>query len=154
MPESSSTRSPRETVELMLRAAVSGTRGEIADLYAPDAVIEIPFAPDGIPTVTRGRETMRARMEAAASLFALDSVTDVTLHETTDPEVIVAEYRLNGHLTASGKQFSLTYVMITRVRDGLIVSSRDYGNPLETAALNQETDLGSVLKETAGPAGN
>lgn len=153
MPESTSARSPRETVELMLRTAVSGTRGEMADLYAPDAVVEIPFAPDGIPAVTRGRETMRARMEAAASLFAFDSVTDVTLHETTDPEVIVAEYRINGHLSSSGKQFSLTYVMVTRVRDGLIVSSRDYGNPLETAALREETDLGSVL-EKAAPTGD
>ena len=145
MPETASARTARETVELLLRTTVSGTRDQIADLYAPDVVIDIPFAPDGIPTVTEGRETMRARMNAAASLFAFDSVTDVRLHETGDPEVVVAEYRIHGHLTATGKQFSLAYINVTRVRDGRIVASRDYGNPLEMAALFQESGLGSRL---------
>lgn len=67
-----------------------------------------------------------------------DSVSDVTLHETTDPEPIIAEYRIHGRLTSSGKPFSLTYITVTRVRGGLIVWSRDYGNPLETAALAEE----------------
>jgi len=138
MPETGPVRTARETVELLLRTTVSGTRDQIADLYAPDVVIEIPFAPDGIPAVTEGRETMRARMNAAAALFVFDSVSDVTLRETTDPELIVAEYRIHGHLTNSGKPFSLTYITVTRVRGGLIVWSRDYGNPLETAALAEE----------------
>ena|SRR5438270_217461 len=147
MPETGPVRTARETVELLLHTTVSGTRDQIADLYAPDVVIEIPFAPDGIPAVTTGRETMRARMNAAASLFAFDSVSDVTLHSTSDPELIVAEYRVHGHLASSGKPFSLTYITVTRVRDGLIVWSRDYGNPLETAALLEETGLGSRLAE-------
>lgn len=150
MPETGSApvRTARETVELLLHTTVTGTRDQLADLYAPDVVVEIPFAPDGIPTVTKGQETMRARMNAAASLFAFDSVTDVTLHETTDPEVIVTEYRIHGHLTSSGKPFSLSYVMVIRVQDGLIVSSRDYGNPLEAAALVEEAGLGSVMNGT------
>ena len=138
MPETGPVRTARETVELLLHTTVSGTRDQMADLYAPEVVIEIPFAPDGIPAVTNGRETMRARMNAAASLFAFDSVSDVTLHETADPEVVIAEYRIHGHLASSGKPFSLTFVMVTRVRDGLIIWSRDYGNPLETAALAEE----------------
>lgn len=98
-------------------------------------VIEIPFAPHGIAAVTEGREAMRARMHAAAALFAFDAVSDVRLHETADPEVIIAEYRITGHVTDGGRPFSLSYITVTRVRDGLIVSSRDYGNPVEAAAL-------------------
>jgi ketosteroid isomerase-like protein len=143
MPETGTVRTARETVELLLRTTVSGTRDQIADLYAPDVVIEIPFAPDGIPAVTEGRETMRARMNAAAALFVFDSVSDVSLHGTADPELIVAEYRVHGHLTSSGKPFTLTYITVTRVRDGLIVWSRDYGNPLEVAQLAAEMGRGS-----------
>ena len=146
-PAPTTARTPRETMELLLRTVASGTRDQIADLYAPDVVIEIPFVPDGIPTVTQGRETMRARMNAAAALFSFDAVSDVTLHETADPEVIVAEYRIAGHLTPSGKPFTLSYITVTRVRDGLIVSSRDYGNPLEAAALFQEA--GGAAQPTA-----
>jgi ketosteroid isomerase-like protein len=135
VPETTPVRSARQTVELLLHTTVSGDRDQMADLYAADAVIEIPFAPDGMPSVTEGRETLRARMKASASLLTFESVSDVTLHETTDPEVIVAEYRIHGHLSSSGKPFSLAFVMIVRVRDGLIVWSRDYSNPLETAAL-------------------
>src|SRR5581483_5744811 len=149
MPETGSVRSARETVELLLRTTVSGTRDQIADLYAPDVVIEIPFAPDGIPAVTNGRETVRARMNAAASLFTFDSVSDVTLHETAAPEVVIAEYRIHGHLASSGKPFSLTYVMVIRVRDGLIVWSRDYGNPLETAGLVEEMKAGAAASRTS-----
>lgn len=128
-------RTPRETVELLLRTTVEGSRDDIADLYDPDVVIEIPFAPDGIPSETKGRENMRARMRGAASMFDFDAVRDVTLHETADPEVIIAEYRVQGTVTATSVPFTLSYITVTRVVDGLIVSSRDYGNPLEAAKL-------------------
>jgi len=143
---STALRTPRQTVELLLRATAEGTRDQMADLYAPDAMIEIPFAPHGIPAVTTGRETLRARMNAAAALLAFDSVADVTLHETADPEVIVAEYRVHGHLATDGRPFALGYITVTRVRDGLIVSSRDYGNPLEAAALLEGTGIGRAAQ--------
>jgi len=147
MPETGPVRTARETVELLLHTAVSGTRDQMADLYAPDVVVEIPFAPDGVPAITRGQETMRARMNAAASRFTFDSVSDVTLHETADPEVVIAEYRIHGHLAPSGKPFSLTYIMVVRVRDGLIVWSRDYGNPLEMAGLVEEMNARAATND-------
>lgn len=141
MPETTPVRSARQTVELLLQTTVSDDRTQLADLYAPDAVIENPFAPDSTPAFNSGREAMRARLKATASLFTFDSVTDLTLHETSDPEVVIAEYRIHGRLASSGKPFSLSFVMVIRVRDGLIVSSRDYSNPLETAALLQDSGL-------------
>jgi ketosteroid isomerase-like protein len=139
-------RDPRETVELLLRTTVEGTRDQIADLYAADVVIEMPFVAAGLPPVTHGRETMRARMKAAASLLTFDAVENVTLHETVDPEVIVAEYTMRGHLTEGRrKPFSLTYITVTRVRDGLILWTRDYGNPLEIAKLFE--DAGTAIQD-------
>jgi ketosteroid isomerase-like protein len=71
----------------------------------------------------------------------------VTLHETADPEVVIAEYRIHGHLAPSGKPFSLTYIMVVRVRGGLIVWSRDYGNPLEMARLVEEMNAGAATDD-------
>ncbi|HEV2634097.1 MAG TPA: nuclear transport factor 2 family protein [Actinocrinis sp.] len=130
-----SARTARETVDLFLHTAVQGSRDELAELYAPDAVIEIPFAPGGVPGVTRGRETLRERMNAAAGRWDFTSVENVTVHETTDPAVLIVEYRINGQVTATGNPFALNYIAVMRVENGLIASARDYGNPEEVSAL-------------------
>jgi uncharacterized protein len=132
---SETARTPRETIDLFLRTAVEGTRDQLADLYAPDVLIEIPFAPGGIPATARGRDTMRSQMKAAEGRWSFTSVDNVTVHETTDPAEIIVEYRIHGRATATGKDFALTYIAIMRVEDGLIVASRDYGNPDEVVAL-------------------
>ena len=55
-------------------------------------------------------------------LTGLDSV----VHETLDPEVIVVEVELHGEVAATGERYRLPYVQVARVRDGAIVSFRDY----------------------------
>ena len=132
---STPTRTPRETLELLIRITTEGDRSQLADLYAPDVVIDMPFSRPGFPSRTEGNDTMRTQMKAVSGLWSYDSVDGVALHETTDPEVVIAEFRVHGRVTAGGEQFALTYIMVTRVVDGLIVSSRDYGNPLESEVL-------------------
>jgi ketosteroid isomerase-like protein len=57
------------------------------------------------------------------------------VHEITDPEVIIAEYELHGEMTATGTPFSVRYAMFITVRDGYIVRSRDYTDPIAGARL-------------------
>jgi uncharacterized protein len=140
--------SPREVLERLLRATVEGRREETVDFYAPDAVIEMPFAPPGIPAISHGRETLRSRMKAAEGLWEFTAVDHVHLHTTADPEVIVAEYQIHGRVTATGREFAFSYIMVTRIRDGQIVSSRDYFNPLDSAAA-----LGRAPELLAGVLG-
>jgi len=121
----------RETVARFIPAAATlADRGDLADFYAEDAVVEIVFRPPGVPARTEGREVLRARFAASTAVLAFDRVGSVVIHQTDDPEVVVAEYDLHGHVVATGKEFVFGYVMVVRVRDGLIVHSRDYGNPL------------------------
>ncbi|MEV4321377.1 nuclear transport factor 2 family protein [Microbispora rosea] len=55
---------------------------------------------------------------------------------------MIAEYRLRGRVTATGKQFTSQVVMVARVRDGLITWSRNYSNPLDSViALDMVDDL-------------
>lgn len=130
-------RTPRETVELWLRTIVEGTRADLADLYAPDVVIQMPFASSGFPAETRGNEVLRARMAAVEKLWSFEAVEDVTLHETAVPEVVVAEFKVRGQVIATKESFVLSYINVIRVVDGLISSSRDYGNPLESLTLQE-----------------
>lgn len=137
------TRTPRETAELLLRTVVDGERTELADLYAPDARIEVRWAPGG-PSVVEGREALRAQMAGAAGLWDFESVDDVFLHETADPEVVVLEYRIAGRIAATGTGFSLGFVSVLRIVDGLIAHARDYSNPEETNALMPLLEAGSL----------
>lgn len=130
-------RSARETVEQLLLAAVSATPGDMADCYAPEVVIELPFAVDGLypSRVENTREELRARYQGHAAIRRYKSIGDVTIHETANPEVIVAEYTLNGEMAATDEPFSMRFVMVLTIRDGYIVHSRDYSDPVAGARL-------------------
>jgi ketosteroid isomerase-like protein len=142
------TRSSRETAEQLLRAAVSDTPGDMADCYAPEVVIEMPFAvaalyPSRIETT---REELRARFQAGTTSRRYRSLTNVSIHETADPEVVITEYELQGEMTATGEPFSARFAMVITVRDGHIVHSRDYSDPIAGARLlGRLPELVSVL---------
>jgi len=141
-------RSPRETVDQFLQAAVSDTPGNMADCYAPEVIIEMPFAVDALypSRVETTREELRARFQAGAERRRYRSLRNVTIHETADPEVIVAEYELDGEMTATGEPFSMRFAMVVTVKDGHIVHSRDYSDPIAGArALSRLPELVSAL---------
>jgi uncharacterized protein len=131
------TRSSRETVNQLLRAAVSAAPGDMADCYAPEVVIEMPFAVDALypSRIETTREELRARFQAGIASRRYKSLGDVTIHETADPEVIVAEYELHGEMTATGEAFSVRFAMVITIRGGYIVHSRDYTDPIAGARL-------------------
>lgn len=62
-------------------------------------------------------------------------MANVVIHETADPEVIITEYELHGEMTATGEPFSVRFAMVLTIRDGHIVHSRDYTNPIAGARL-------------------
>lgn len=140
---------PRETVERLLSLTAPGPTPEMADVYALDAVFELPFLPPGAEHPEGGRDAFRAHLVEGARIQRFDSVDDVHIHETADPEVVIAEYRINGTVLATGKRFDLPIINVSRVRDGLIVSTRSYSNPLAGAiAFDQvEALLGGLVGE-------
>ncbi|WP_191254847.1 nuclear transport factor 2 family protein [Amycolatopsis oliviviridis] len=109
------------------------------DLYAEDAVVENPQRPP-VPARFEGRETLRKNFGGGFNVRM--SRADVLIHGTTDPEVIIAEYRNVGEALDSGKSFDIANIQLLRVRDGLIAHSRDYHDYLRlTAARDGLEDL-------------
>jgi hypothetical protein len=145
--------SARQTVERFLRAAVSPAPGDMADCYAERFVIEMPFGGGLAPERTElSREEFRARVTAGLAARRYTRAVDVRLHETADPEVVVAEYRLEGRTVADASPFSLAFVMVVTVRDGLIVHSRDYSNPIDGARLlGRLPQLVAMLTDDGAP---
>ncbi|WP_433512762.1 nuclear transport factor 2 family protein [Nonomuraea sp. CA-143628] len=102
---------------------------ELADLYAEDGLHEFPFG--GLPPF-KGREEIRAgyTLMWGAMKALVKEIRDVTIRQTTDPEVIVAEQQTV--VTVADQELTVPGLLILRVRDGLIVHARDY---MDTSAV-------------------
>ncbi|MET9402427.1 nuclear transport factor 2 family protein [Kitasatospora sp. NPDC002965] len=127
------TASPREVLQRFVDYMADGPDEAAADLCTEDAVFELPYLMPGVPEQKPGREAFRAHLRHGATMQKSESVDPVSIHETADPELVVVEYRLQGHVLATGRKFAFDIVMFARVRDGLITWSRTYSNPLDSA---------------------
>ena len=108
------------------------TEGFIS-LFAPDSVIELPFAGPDMPSRFVGqqeiREFARRTTTAAFSALRIDDLEATALHHTHDPEVVIVELVTRGTLTATGRAFATSAIQVFRIRDGKILLFRDYFNP-------------------------
>jgi ketosteroid isomerase-like protein len=104
--------------------------GDADDLFAPDGVIESPFAPPGVPSRLEGREAIREySRHVMASPLRFEDFEVAELYQTQDPEVVIAEMRATGTLTTTGQSFAATSIQVLRIRDGQIVLFRDFADP-------------------------
>ena len=97
-------------------------------MWAPDAVIEAPFARPGearrYESAAAFEEATRESRESLPVRF--ESFRYTAVHETADPEVTVLEYELGGTVLTTGRQASAPFIAVMRVRDGRIVLWREY----------------------------
>lgn len=116
-------RTPREVFDGM--DLTGGLRPEV---LADDVVVEMPTAPDGGARRIESKAAFLAyAAEGRANLpFRLIGQRVVHVHETTDPEVLVAEYELTGTALATGRTATASFVSVLRVRDGLVAGWREY----------------------------
>lgn len=124
---------PHAVFERLVDGVTHGRWDELPGLYAEDTVVTHPFAPAAAGPL-RGREALRRHFAAAAGLDLEMTARDVVVHTTADPEVVIGEFAYEGHVRATGRPFTIANVFVLRVRDGLIVESRDYADHLAFAA--------------------
>lgn len=109
------------------------------ELWAPDVVIEVPFAAGG-PRRHEGRDNFLAATKTSRESLPVrfDEMRNIVVHETTEPNRIIVEYELVGTLLTTGKQSSALFIAVMEVRDGLMTLWREYQNTLAIAqALGQ-----------------
>ena len=131
---------PREVFARLQEVVLKFDMDAQADLYAEDGVLEWPFAPEDMPRRVAGREAIRRVLvplgeRARAAGHRLLEYQSLVVHDTSDPEVIIAEFDVRGEIVPSGRPYQLSYVQVLRVRDGRIVTFRDYWNPQALSSL-------------------
>ena len=122
--------SPRTVFERLIRGISEGRWDDLADLYAEDAVVDQPLVSTA-PGRIEGRATIRTHFAGAAGMGLRMVAHDIVVHETSDPEVIVAEFDYD--VTGSGGTVTAANIQVLRVRDGLIAATRDYHDHLAIA---------------------
>lgn len=123
----------KDVIEKFFQATLANSAAALASVYAPDVVIDLPFAPPGMPTRYAGLAGLRERWAAVQHERRFTSIDEVAVRETITPGVVIVEFRVHGEITATGAPFALRFLMVVTVRDGLIVASRDYGDHLASA---------------------
>lgn len=122
---------PKQVYERQLHLALAGDRVAQLELYALDAVVEAPFAPAGMPNRFEGRDqilAMSLALDAArpADLRIVEDLSHLVVHETVDPEVVIAEIDAVAELPGADLRVQVRQVHVVRVRDGQIVHLKDY----------------------------
>jgi ketosteroid isomerase-like protein len=134
-------RSPREVLRAYHAAMLAKSAGALAELYAADGVHEFSFGAPRQPPKLAGREAVRAAYARAWSDHPLDlaRIDDVFVLEAGDGEHVVGQWKAQATVRATGREVEITGLLVLRVRDGLIVHTRDFVDALGIArALGRE----------------
>jgi ketosteroid isomerase-like protein len=122
--------SPRAVFERLIQGISAGRWTDLADLYAEDAVVDQPLV-SAAPRRIEGREMIRAHFTGAAGMDLSLVAHDIVVHETADPEVVIAEFDYD--ITGPEGTVTAANIQVLRVRDGLIHATRDYHDHLAIA---------------------
>ena len=122
---------PADVLARRRQLMLNGDADGLADLFAPDAVIEFSFhGPPGTPVRLAGREVIREySRQVMASPLRLEEYEVTELYQAQDPEVVIVEMRAKATLTTTGRLIAATSIQVLRIRDGHIVLFRDFADP-------------------------
>lgn len=138
---------PSEVFERLSHGISNGNWAELSALYAEDTVVELPQRAARIV----GRQAVHDRFTGPLSTAIRLQAQHTVVHETTDPEVVVAEYDYHGEALTTGKTFDAANIQMLRIRDGLIVHSRDYHDYLRMGTAQGVTPQATTRELTPIP---
>jgi ketosteroid isomerase-like protein len=138
---------PAEVFGTLTRGVCDQRWDELAALYAERTHVVHPMDPDRAPPL-RTRAELDQHFHGGAEVLGdvRFEAAAIRVHQSTDPEVIVAEFEYRGTVPGTGEPFAIPNIFVMRVRDGLIVESRDYA---DHARLGQV--LGRPARQDAAP---
>jgi ketosteroid isomerase-like protein len=125
---------PRQVVQALMQGISAGAWTTLHTFFSEDSIVEYPFALP-VRTQLNGQEAIK-KYFAATSAYPLKlQMRNLVVHETPNPEVVVAEWDYDGLVTTTGRTFRVSNITVTTVRHGKIVASRDYHNHAVLASV-------------------
>ncbi len=125
----------KPTFVTVLRDALGDRIDASADnfvaMMAEDFVMEFPYARPGMQPRIEGREAVVAYLMTVAGSVSVDTVDNVVVHETADPEVVIVEFEARGRALKVDEPYEQRYISVIRARGGRMVHYKDYWNPIQ-----------------------
>jgi uncharacterized protein len=116
-----------ERVRAILELADQMKVDELIEYFAADSVMELPFAPGRMPKRYDGKDAILGFQRFARDSFSSFSMAVDAVHETADPDVVIAEHHSRGVVAANGRTYENRYCTIfTFDAAGKVVSWREY----------------------------
>jgi uncharacterized protein len=139
------TATPADVLARRSQLILSGDADGLADLFAPDAVMEFCFhGPPGMPARIAGREAIREySRQVLAMPLRIEDLEVAELYQTQDPAVVIVEMRTKATLTATGRSIAATSIQVLRIQKGHIVLFRDYADPRVFQDLMEDARAGN-----------
>ncbi|MGN6827981.1 nuclear transport factor 2 family protein [Paucibacter sp. M5-1] len=108
-----------------------------AQLCNENVVVEFPFSPDEASRKLIGRAAIYEYLKDYPSVIDLQRAPTMTIRATDDPDMAIAEWSVSGRVISNGNPYEMSYATFVTFKDGLIVSYREYWNPMAfMAAMN------------------
>jgi ketosteroid isomerase-like protein len=107
-------RSPQEVFLALVDGVAEGRWEELPGLYAEQTHVVHPFDPLRAAAL-RTRDELREHFRPTGAGPRLRRrAANITIHETTDPEVIVAEFEYQGTVAETGERFTQPAIFVLR----------------------------------------
>jgi ketosteroid isomerase-like protein len=101
------------------------------ELYAEDAVFEMPYAPEGFDRKIVGRDNIIAFLQTVSTLTDAENLHDIRLDTYhSDPGEVIAEFNSDMVMKPTGAAYRNEYVARFTVRDGRITRFAEYYDPI------------------------
>jgi len=107
-------------------------------IYADDIVIDLPYAPKHHTGKLEGKEAVLRFLRNIGVYFENVSIGEPSIYETSDPNMIIAEYPGGSTSKETGLPYRQNYVSFVTVRDGKIAHIREYYDPIQVLVATGE----------------
>jgi len=100
-----------------------------ADLWAEDAVQEMPFASAGFPKRVEGRDALIKHYGGLPDAYGQIAFLDLRFYPMADPNWLVAEFQGDIEVIATKRSYNTPYCCLYQFHEGKILLLREYFNP-------------------------
>jgi ketosteroid isomerase-like protein len=101
-----------------------------SELCDENVVAEFPFAPEGSPARIEGRTALYEYLRNYPGFIDVRKIPTLRTYATDDTNVAIAEWSASGTVIGNGNPYEMSYATFVTFRDGLIVTYREYWNPM------------------------
>jgi uncharacterized protein len=109
-----------------------------AELCDENVVVEFPFAPDLATRKLVGRAAIYEYLKNYPSVIDVQRTPTLKINSTDDPNMAIAEWSVSGRVISNGNPYEMSYATFVTVKNGLIVTYREYWNPMAFMAAMQD----------------